>query len=60
MKNRFQRASLAAIRAMKDAGELHPDLQLPEGPELGDHSWNHAVLSTPSAAVDAAMKKDAR
>lgn len=43
----IRRASLAELRAMKDAGQLSTNRNAPEGEDLGPEFWSKAELVLP-------------
>ena len=54
----IKRVSLAELRRMKDAGEIHHNPNAPEGPELGDQFWAKAVLGEPQSPTSVHLKLD--
>ena len=54
----WKRVSLAELRRMKDAGEIHQNLDAPKGPELGDEFWANAVLVEPQSPTSVHLKLD--
>jgi uncharacterized protein (DUF4415 family) len=54
----WKRVSLAELRRMKDAGEIHHNPDAPEGPELGDEFWANAVLVPPRSPTSVHLKLD--
>ena len=54
----WKRVSLAELRRMKDAGEIHHNPNAPEGPELGDDFWANAVLVPPHSPTSVHLKLD--
>ena len=54
----MKRASLADIRRMKDAGELHHDPAAPEGEDLGPDFWAKAQIEGPKRSRSVHLKLD--
>ena len=54
----WKRVSLAELRRMKDAGEIHHNPNAPEGPELGDEFWANAVIVEPQSPTSVHLKLD--
>nr|WP_295890963.1 BrnA antitoxin family protein [uncultured Devosia sp.] len=54
----WKRVSLAELRRMKDAGEIHHNPNAPEGPELGDDFWKNAVWVEPRGTTSVHLKLD--
>jgi len=52
----WKRVSLAELRRMKDAGEIHHNANAPEGPELGDDFWANAVVVEPLGRTSVHLK----
>lgn len=54
----IRRASLADIRRMKEAGELHHDADAPEGESLGAAFWAEAAIEEPKRPRSVHLKLD--
>ena len=54
----MKRASLADIRRMKEAGELHHDPAAPEGEDLGPEFWARAQVEGPKRSRSVHLKLD--
>lgn len=54
----IRRASLAELRAKRDAGELHHDTNAPEGEKLGSEFWENAALVQPKGVTSVHLKLD--
>ena len=54
----WKRVSLAELRRMKDAGEIHHNPNAPEGPELGADFWKNAVWVEPRGTTSVHLKLD--
>ena len=54
----WKRVSLAELRRMKEAGEIHHNPNAPEGPELGDEFWANAVWVEPQGRTSVHLKLD--
>ena len=54
----MKRASLADIRRMKAAGDLHVDAAAPEGEDLGPEFWAKAQIEVPKRTRSVHLKLD--
>ena len=54
----WKRVSLAELRRMKDAGEIHHNPNAPEGPELGNEFWANAGWVEPKGTTSVHLKLD--
>jgi uncharacterized protein (DUF4415 family) len=54
----MKRASLAEIRRMKEAGELHHTPAAPEGEDLGPEFWAKAQIEGPKRSRSVHLKLD--
>lgn len=57
-ESNMKRASLAEIRAMREAGKLHYDPNAPVGKSLGPDFWNDAVVVEPRHPTSVHLKLD--